>query len=94
MKQLTRILLLSIFVLIIAIGQNCYGQVGMAGQNKPYRNLAKWYGTQAAPTALEKAQWALDDINAYRVTEGLTPLSESILKAEISKPRSRMFRKR
>jgi hypothetical protein len=77
MKQILFSLLL--FCLITAIGQNCYGQ-GTAGQHNPYQNLAKWYGTQSVPSDYEKAQWALDDINAYRTAEGLKPLPESIIK--------------
>jgi hypothetical protein len=85
-----------LFCLIFVIGQNistnCYGQ-GMAGQHNPYQNLAKWYGTQSAPTLYEKAQWALDDINVYRAEKGLSPLSETILKAEFQKPRFQLFKK-
>ncbi|MDR1271250.1 MAG: hypothetical protein LBK82_17200 [Planctomycetaceae bacterium] len=72
-----------LFCLIFIIGQNistnCYAQA-TAGQHNPYQNLAKWYGTQSAPTALEKAQWGLEDVNVYRIENGLKPLPETILK--------------
>ncbi|MDR1142197.1 MAG: hypothetical protein LBL62_10925 [Planctomycetaceae bacterium] len=73
-----------LFCLIFIIGQNistnCYAQA-TAGQHNPYQNLAKWYGTQSAPTALEKAQWGLEDVNVYRTENGLKPLSEKVLTA-------------
>lgn len=47
--------------------------------NAPYRNLAVWYGTQAAPAPLEKARWGLDDVNSYRTSRGYPALPESIL---------------
>jgi hypothetical protein len=43
-----------------------------------WSNEDDWYGTQAAPTALEKAEWALDDINNYRAEKGLPPLTKNI----------------
>jgi hypothetical protein len=66
----------------------------MAGQHNPYQNLAKWYGTQSAPTSYEKAQWAIDDINVYRVENGLSPFSEGVLKIKLQKPRFRLFRRK
>jgi hypothetical protein len=77
--------------LFVSLVQVSYGQVGMAGQQKPYQNLAKWYGTQSAPTLYAKAQWALDDINTYRESIGLRPVSERMLK---SKVRIRSFDRR
>jgi uncharacterized protein YxeA len=104
MKQ---ILFSLIFVLIIAIGQDSFGQA-TAGQHDPYQNLGvykiynnnwqhpgelppdyvwnnenDWYGTQSAPTALEKAQWGLDDINKYRTENGLKPYPKSIIKKDL-----------
>ncbi|MDR0705889.1 MAG: hypothetical protein LBF88_13025, partial [Planctomycetaceae bacterium] len=73
-----RILFSVIFVLVFVIGQNCYGQA-TPGQHNPYQNLAKWYGTQSAPTSYEKAEWALDDINAYRAEIGLKPLNKNVI---------------
>ena len=35
---------------------------------QPYRGLEMWFATQSAPDMLEKAQWALDDINAYTIS--------------------------
>ncbi len=55
----------------------------MATRAKPYQNLAVWYGTQSTPAAFEKAQWALDDINAYRASKGLAELPESILDSNV-----------
>ncbi len=51
----------------------------MATRARPYQNLAVWYGTQSTPAPFEKAQWALDDINAYRASKGLPELPETIL---------------
>jgi hypothetical protein len=70
-----------------------YAQVGVAGTYKPYQNLAKWYGTQSAPTTYEKAQWALDDINVYRESKGLQPLSEDVLSGDTRQPRFRLFKR-
>jgi hypothetical protein len=59
-----------------------------------WSNQDDWYGTQSMPSGYEKAVWALDDINAYRESQGLAPFSENVLKMKISKPRFRKNRKR
>ena len=62
---------------------------------EPYRNLAVWFATQSAPESLEKAKWALDDINAYRAAKGLREFPESILDApNVAQPRRFLFRNR
>jgi len=76
----------TIFILVCAIlllsASPLYAQA-MKDNANPYkslsRNLTVWYGTQAAPTPLEKAQWALDDINAYRSYKGLPEFTIGIL---------------
>jgi len=65
---------------ILLFAADVFGQA-TAGSYRPYRNLAVWYATQSAPTPLEKAQWALDDINAYRTSIGLAEFTDSILSA-------------
>jgi hypothetical protein len=55
-------------------------------------NLAKWYGTQSAPSKYEKALWAIDDINDYLVSVGREPISEDILKNDVRQPRVKAFR--
>ncbi|MDR1270631.1 MAG: hypothetical protein LBK82_14005 [Planctomycetaceae bacterium] len=89
MKQILRSV---IFIAVLLVVCNTGYSQGMKGQHKPYQNLAKWYGTQSAPTMYEKAQWALDDINVYRAENGLTPLSENILKTELQNPRFQLFK--
>jgi len=49
---------------------------------QPYRNIEMWFATQSAPDMLEKAQWALDDINAYRSAVGLPEYPEMIITAK------------
>jgi hypothetical protein len=46
-----------------------------------WSNEDDWYGTQSMPTAKEKAEWALDDINDYRAENGLPPLTKTIFVA-------------
>ena len=73
-------LLVSFCVILLSV-PSVFAQ-STAGQNSPYRSMTRtiqWYGTQAAPTPLEKAQWALDDINAYRTLNGLPEFTDSLL---------------
>jgi hypothetical protein len=87
-----RVLFSLLFCLFIFVGRECCGQA-VAGQHNPYQNLTMWYGTQSAPTLFEKAQWAMDDVNAYRESVGLAPIGEDVLNKGIKK-RSRLFGKR
>ena len=65
---------------------------------QPYRNLEMWFATQSAPEAFQKAQWALDDINAYRKEAGLAELPEAIITStrvayrEAAQPRRPLLR--
>ena len=74
-----KILFSFLFAAILLVFVSSVSAQEMAGRNKPYRNLAYWYGTQSAPAPLEKALWALDDINNYRAGKGLAALPETIL---------------
>jgi len=87
--------ILLLFICAIVLSASTIFAQGMATRDKPYRNLAVWYGTQSTPPPLEKAQWALDDINAYRAGKGLSALPESILDSRaFVRPRRLLFRGR
>jgi hypothetical protein len=79
---------------VYKIYNNNWEQPGTLPPDYTWQNENDWYGTQSAPAAFEKAQWGLDDVNSYRKSQGLEPLPETILKAEIRQPRLRLFRKR
>jgi hypothetical protein len=62
------------------IYNNDWNYDGVLPPQYVWHNEDDWYGTQSMPTSLEKAEWALNDINDYRTESGLEPLDEKILK--------------
>ena len=87
-----RVLISLLCAAILFVFVSSVSAQNMAGQNKPYQNLAYWYGTQSAPTSLEKAKWALDDINSYRAGKGLSALPETILDTKSTSIKDTRFR--
>jgi hypothetical protein len=79
--MMKRMMIVCLFIGTVSILPDVFGQA--VNEPRPARNLAVWYATQSAPEPLEKAKWALDDINAYRVSIGLTALPETVLTAGI-----------